>query len=487
MPATSFTAPLCQISSFSITFNKIKWHTAFEYPIYCFGSISDYEYLLPAGWKLGSATSNGTDWLQGTNTVTITSDLSTGNGSSILIRPKNTCGTNLSNGQIPAQIVVIRSSANLTMSASPNSIPCGSTSPVTFTINNTSSLSGITGYIWNLGSNNGWLYNGSPAPSTVTTATNTITLTPVCGVGLSAPSADITVTNAGNNCIINVPAASLSIVAPSLSIQGTQSLCAGTENYTVNGIPCSATNIWTITPASGIATLNSTTGQNTSLTRVADGNLTLTAKVTACGTQYPVTLPIHVGSYSSSDFSLNVSGGNGAQSGYLPWCPNTTYGFSVSGSITGAVGSNYIWTIPQGWTQNYQSNYLCVVNSPTSTSPPTGSMNVSFTEGCGTTINKSMFVAYSSSACNTTNPCFQYSPNPAPSYLNVYVASSCIGSTYIRQIELVQASTGTSVYYQNYSYGNVTSTTINMYSFQTGTYYLRIYDGSSWSSYTIMH
>ncbi|HNF37762.1 MAG TPA: hypothetical protein PLC45_03760 [Chitinophagaceae bacterium] len=96
-PATSFTAPLCLVSNFAITFSKIKWHTAFETPTYCFGSISDYEYLLPANWKLGNITSNGTTWLQGTNAVTITSDLTSGNGQTILIRPKNTCVSNSAN------------------------------------------------------------------------------------------------------------------------------------------------------------------------------------------------------------------------------------------------------------------------------------------------------------------------------------------------------------------------------------------------------
>jgi len=488
-PATSFNAPLCQAKSFSITFAKQKWHTQFEYPIYCFGTISDYEYLLPAGWKLGTNTSNGSAWIQGTNTVTITSDLSTGHNSAIYIRAKNTCGTNLANGQNPTQILINRSAANLTMSAFPGSISCGSTSPVTFTLNNTSSLSGITGYVWNLGSNNGWFFNGLPAPPTINTnsSTNSITLTPGCGVGLTVPSADITVSNSGNNCNINVTAATFAISAPALNILGNQALCSGTENYSLTGLPCNATNLWSVEPASGIVSLNPNTGPNTSLTRIADGNVTLTANVTACGSVYPVTLPIHVGPYSSSDFNLNVSGGSGSVSGYLPWCLNKSYGFSITSSTTGAVGSNYVWTIPQGFTQGYTSNYLCVVNSPSTPYPPTGTMNVSFTESCGTTINKSMFVAYSPSFCTTTNPCYIVGPNPATTYVNINVASSCIGSTYIKKVELVQVSTGLSVYYQDYSYGNVTSTTVYMYSYQTGTYILRVYDGSAWSSYTIMH
>ncbi|MGH2645039.1 MAG: hypothetical protein ACRDE2_13885, partial [Chitinophagaceae bacterium] len=48
-------------------------------------------------------------------------------------------------------------------------IPCGSTNPQTFTITNEYNSPGVTGYTWNLGASNGWLYNGSPAPATIST------------------------------------------------------------------------------------------------------------------------------------------------------------------------------------------------------------------------------------------------------------------------------------------------------------------------------
>jgi hypothetical protein len=269
------------------------------------------------------------------------------------------------------------------------------------------------------------------------------------------------------------------------SINGPSSFC-NSDNYVVDQFPSNGavTITWSAAP-SGIVTLTTNPDKSVTLTKIADGNVTLTATLTGCNfTNNAFSKTIHVGSYTSSDYRLDA---NGSVSGYLPWCPNKSYGFSVSNLTAGATGSNYVWTIPEGFTPNYISNYLCVVNSPYGTSPSTGTMNVSFTDGCGGTITKSMFVAYSSSACNTTNPCFIVSPNPAQNYVNVNVASSCLGTTYIRQIELVQASTGTSVYYQNYSYGNVTSTTINMYSYISGTYYVRVYDGSSWSSYTMIH
>ena len=81
--------PRCSISSATISFPNIQWFTNFENPEVCFGTVLDYEYLLPSGWKLGTSTSNGSTWISGTNNATVTSDLSTGDGVNIKIRASN--------------------------------------------------------------------------------------------------------------------------------------------------------------------------------------------------------------------------------------------------------------------------------------------------------------------------------------------------------------------------------------------------------------
>jgi hypothetical protein len=54
-----------------------------------------------------------------------------------------------------------------TATFSPTSVLCGSSTPVTFTAAGSNIPAGATvSYTWNLGANNGWLYNGSPAPAT---------------------------------------------------------------------------------------------------------------------------------------------------------------------------------------------------------------------------------------------------------------------------------------------------------------------------------
>ena len=106
-------APRCQISNFSINFPYVPFKNS------CtnlgIGSTDTYEYLLPTGWKLNGVTSNGTTWLTGTVSATITSDLSNGHQGLVRIRAVNTCGPNLQRGA-EKQIPINRPRPSLTIS-----------------------------------------------------------------------------------------------------------------------------------------------------------------------------------------------------------------------------------------------------------------------------------------------------------------------------------------------------------------------------------
>ncbi|MDF2383835.1 hypothetical protein JMG10_20305 [Nostoc ellipsosporum NOK] len=384
-------------------------------------------------------------------------------------------GPNTTTALINKVTITETSTASFNLSSSISSLACGATTPVDFTINNAGGTSGITGYTWNLGSNNGWLYSGLPAPATINTSGNTLQLAPDCGKALNTVSATVAANGNSyntNNSITITPS------QPSYTMDGAESFCSGSQTYTINGMVCNSSILWE-TPPSAQATLSSLTTSPVTLTYAGtSGNFILKANVSSCGVTTQLTKPIHVGAYTSSDYTL--TGNNGS----IYWCPNQSMSFYVGGQNA----TNYNWTLPSpppSWTMLYNGGSYVAIKAPSSTYPPTGSLEVSFTEPCGSTVTKTQFMAYSSSAC--INTCYTYSPNPAPYYLNVNVASGCIGGTYIRKIELIRASTGASVYFQDYTYGNVTSTSITMTSYPSGNYYLRIYDGTSWSSYNIVH
>lgn len=175
-------------------------------------------------------------------------------------------------------------------------VTCGSTSSKTFTVttqSNPGNLS-ITDYTWNLGATpNGWLYNGNPAPQTVSTGTTaSINLTPVCGSTHSNISATVT---AGGNTY-NTTGGTINITAPTLSITGDGTICSGSASYSISSLPCDASVTWSASP-SGIVSLSCTSCSSTTLTKTGSGTVTLSATVTtSCsGVQSPITKTITVG------------------------------------------------------------------------------------------------------------------------------------------------------------------------------------------------
>ncbi len=109
--------PRCQATSATISFPNIQWHTTFESPDICFGTVTDYEYQLPAGWSIGANVSTGSNWIPGGNDVVVTSDLSTGNGVNILIKASNiSCGAGLYANGPYATVLISRPSPTFSIS-----------------------------------------------------------------------------------------------------------------------------------------------------------------------------------------------------------------------------------------------------------------------------------------------------------------------------------------------------------------------------------
>lgn len=171
---SQISAPRCQIVNTAISFSNVQWSTNFESPILCFGSIAEYEYQLPANWKIGTFTSTGSNWYAGGNNVTITSDISSGDGGVITIRPKNTaCGNVLTNGVSQAV-----------------SIPISRPEPsFTFTNSAYQICSGLNGV---------YTINGMPAGSTVVWSVTSTNGTPTTLAQIAGSNTNPTVTVAAN-------------------------------------------------------------------------------------------------------------------------------------------------------------------------------------------------------------------------------------------------------------------------------------------------
>lgn len=194
-----------------------------------------------------------------------------------------------------------------TFTITPNPIPivCGKTNPVTLTINNVNNTSGVTGYTWNLGTGNTWIYNGSPAPASIATTTNTLTLSPTCGITLGSVSATVSVGT------LNYPTntATVSSTNETLSISGLDPLCSGSAVYSVANLPpCGATvTVWAASP-SGIVSVTNNGNNTATISKLADGQVTITATVNStCTGNTTVTFPLLVGGSYGDDFTINSS------------------------------------------------------------------------------------------------------------------------------------------------------------------------------------
>lgn len=89
-----------------------------------------------------------------------------------------------------------------------------------------------------------------------------------------------------------------------LQISGDNSVC-GQSTYTIPGLPSGAAVNWSVSPQ-GLVSLSTTTGPQTTLTRINGGTITLTATIVSCGVPWDITKAIDVVDFN--DAYLSTSG-----------------------------------------------------------------------------------------------------------------------------------------------------------------------------------
>jgi hypothetical protein len=246
-------------------------------------------------------------------------------------------------------------------------IPCGDTSPQTFTVTNNSRLGGIS-YQWNVG--DGW--SGNVGTS------NSITITPSSGNEL--PS-NVTVTPIlnGEPVITLDSFVNRAPYTPSYSIFGSATLCSN-STYTINNLESGETITgWSVSDPS-IASISSS-GNRASLTANGSGNVTLTATIqNACGQTADITRNVFIG-FPAADGNTEIWAGTPGVNP-VSTLPGATYKFEVE-DVPGA--NSYTWVLPSGFS---------VLNG-----------------GSTTTTGTSIFVTTSTSTgsftmyCRANNPC----------------------------------------------------------------------------------
>lgn len=485
---SSINSPICQITNHSISFNNIQFYTEFEIPsLPLFGSIATYEYLLPVGWQLNGSTSTGV-WQAGSNSVTITSNLSGGDGGSLQIRAVNPCFPSLVKGAIKS-IPINRNAPTYSLSPSNLQITCGNLTPVTFTVNQSGASIGAVSYSWNLGANNGWSYLGAPAPaSIVTSSNNSIVLTPVCGQTQNNVSASVT-----TNCLnVNTNVCGVTNVQANPIINGPNSVCSPfiPTTFSVSNIPCDAIVNWNASQ-SGIINLSTLNGPTTNATYSSTGTVTLTANIlsASCG-NFVRTFQILSGGRQVNTGVYTQPNGYATPRPFGTWVvfqslfPGVPYDLTMDNSTTFvnfyASNGSYV-----NWTQTSSNSARIITNPGTNIEADLYSYNQ-----CGQKISNHFYMRMDgmNRMSNNSLSSFDVSPNPASSFVQIglsknddKIKSKIVGFTAIEIYDKM------GIIKRQFKYNRGTlSTKIDVSNLVNDTYILRLFNGINWEEHKLL-
>lgn len=199
-------------------------------------------------------------------------------------------------------------------------------------------------------------------------------------------------------------------------------LCSSQETYSI-ATPAGYSTSWAfsnstlVTPSSGSTTYASITG---TCNRPEDGVLTFTLTQSGCPT-HVFTRDITVNGPDPTNLSLSAyyTNGNPAPKGGSTYllCANTHYYIYLDNDFSYACGvSNLTWTIPSGWTKNYQSSNMISIYTGSS---PGGQVSVkgqTCCSGCGS--NMSLITDYFG-IYYSCGGYYMASPNPGSEYVDV--------------------------------------------------------------------
>lgn len=406
---------------------------------------------------------------QTSTTTTIPSHTATVNCNYLILLAS--AGSTSQNKAYISKVTITSTAPTPSFTLTPSTInkACGTALTQTLTVNNVNNTAGVTSYVWNLGTaTNGWTYNGTAAPQTITTTTNTITLSAAaCFSGLQNVTATAKIGTAAYSTNTSAVAKS----SPSMSLSGVDPLCTS-ASFSISNVPCGSTVSW-VSSNTNVATV-SATGNPATVTKVNAGSVTITATVNACSQSVTLSKTFHVGGYSSGDYVL---------SGPSSACPFQTLSYSVN-ILPGATG--YSWLYPSNF--SYQNggngNSYLTLQSGTATSGG-GVVGVRVANACDAG------GSYSTRYVSVNSCGFTITATPNPTADNVTIAiteqkiaaSSNKTKAMIYQLKVADQSGNLK---KQYKYSGVSNTSISLKGLMKGMYTIQAFDGSTWSSVQVI-
>ncbi|TLP79274.1 T9SS type A sorting domain-containing protein [Maribacter sp. ACAM166] len=313
------------------------------------------------------------------------------------------------------QIFEVPPPPTFTLTSNVNSIACGVTTPIVFTVNNVYNSPGTMTYQWGYpgwsGTVNTSMSSVSLTPNSSTTLPGTVTVTPSLN-GVAQPTRTSVV--------------SRSAFTSNASISGSSTVCSS-STYTMSGLLAGqSVTSWVVSIPSK-ATLSTTSGNSTTVTKIGSGPITLTATITNSCNQ-TIT--------KSIDFQLGIVNVPGAISGPASVLTGALVNYSVA-SVPGA--TSYIWWLPypydtftnfnysgQNWQKrtNYSSSNSIQVFTGLGGNP--GQIQVMAVNACGTSGARKLSVTHGGGGGGIPRPAgsgTQIYPNPAKDFINIELSN----------------------------------------------------------------
>jgi len=386
----------------------------------------------------------------------------------------NPSGTLLSSACLIRQLTVTETPPTYRLAPTNISKVCGTALSQTFTITDVYNSGKVNSYEWDLGAdNNGWLYNGAPAPRIITTTSPSLPLTAdACAVMTS----NIVVRVTRPNGIFTSNTTVVTTTNP-VTVSGPSQTCGGASTFTVSNLTCGDVT-WSLSPGA-IGTLSNTTGPTTTLTTPAQ-NQRLTVYANIATTCLPKTLSQPV-SVITKPTNPGIYGEINCVDGRIV-VPSNLYASSQN-----ADSYFWSWRSPSGSNGTFSDHSDAVVKKFTLGSwtvycYATNACGISETDEYPFTVKQCGGFA---AASEREDVSVVVSPNPASNV--VVITANTTNSAIqvpekldIREVRILD-KTGRLLRKQSFPAGT-TRATINVESFKSDIYILQIGDGKTFKT-----
>ena len=214
----------------------------------------------------------------------------------------------------------------------------------------------------------------------------------------------------------------------SRDIRGPSIVCTSNTSFNLATVPANSTVTWSFQPGNLVIPFSGSgstaTFRGASCSTIGNGTLTFKIDRPGHSTIYvSKTITVNGPDHNDVEFDAYYASGQPAPkspAGNFLLCPHTNYHiYFMNNSICST--SNYSWTLPTGWTMNYQYQNMVSVNTNAS---PGGNVQVkgqTCCAACGS--NVTLLSDYFGQYWNCGFGFFSVYPNPASNYFEIDIDS----------------------------------------------------------------